>query len=137
MALIEARFPQAFERQWESTLAEEPSLVHFRLKGIEDSMAKMASAFERLTLVEERHIEMRLALGRVDEAVKREAADHEARIRAVEKAIPENHLRDHDQIPTALLTSKWTISGILGVAAMVGFAALKVLLTHPFTVGVG
>lgn len=106
-----------FQRLWETTLAEEPSVIDYRLGQIEKGIDRMAGAFERLTVIEERHHETRASLERIAGGFTTQISDHEARLRKIET-----------EMPTNILTSKWTIAGLLGIAAIVGVAVIRIVM---------
>lgn len=119
MVAAKATDARKFQRLWETLLAEDPALIDYRLSQMEESMKRIASAFERLTRIEERHDETRSAL-MPSGTIGVQLTDHEARLRKIEA-----------EMPTNILTSKWTISGLLAIAAIVGVAVIRIVMAIP------
>jgi len=87
-------------------------LVDFRLKNIEESLQRMADQMGVLVGLQQQYIETREALARAFKTIE----DHEHRLRAME-----------NEMPTLRMTSRWVISGVIGLICLVGVMWFKIL----------
>lgn len=99
----------------ETAHARDP-LTDYRLKTIEEAVKSIADNLSQLTVLEQKHVETREALGRAFVEIN----DHDARIRTVET-----------EMPTLKMIRGWVIAGVIGIVALVGIAFVNLVTTHP------
>jgi hypothetical protein len=89
-------------------------LTDYRLKTIEDAVKSIADNLSQLTVLEQKHVETREALGRAFLQID----DHDERIRTVET-----------EMPTLKMIRGWVIAGVIGIVALVGIAFVNLIVS--------
>jgi hypothetical protein len=92
------------------------ALTPYRLTMIERTLETVSDNLKQLTQLEIRHSETREALARAFD----ELASQGKRIKDVEL-----------EMPTLRLTRGWIIAGVIGIVALVGLAAVRLILIVP------
>lgn len=95
------------------------ALTSYRLTMIEKTLEAVSMNLKQLTELEIKHIETREALGRAFD----ELANQGKRITDVEL-----------EMPTMRLTRGWIIAAAIGIVAIVGIAAVRLVITAPIPI---
>lgn len=95
------------------------ALTNYRLTMIEKTLEAVSMNLKQLTELEIKHIETREALGRAFDELTKQGE----RITNVEL-----------EMPTMRLTRGWIIAGLVGIVAIVGIAALRLVLIAPIPI---
>lgn len=84
-----------------------------RLLKQESTLERLVAGFEKLLVLEERHMETKEAQTRIFKTLK----DHTDQIGAINNSLPQ-----------LIESRKWMVGGILAIVSVVGITALKVVL---------
>jgi len=110
---------------------EDNELIAYRLSNLERITADMAIAVKSiaeslttLARLEVKHEETREALGRAFTEIEKNRIEQAA----VNKDIETRTRKIEEDMPALKMTSSWTVTGALGIVAMVGLAVVALVI---------